>query len=117
MRRAYGDVAIDLCTELRVFALTASQHRVDQSRCARMAEQACGFDCFRNCRVLGNIRVQQLTQADDGERAHVRIELLSRTGQQTIEQRVEAQVPADAVIGERAKESALLARYLAVERQ
>src|SRR4029079_5781702 len=56
MRRAHGDVAIDLRTELRVLALTTSQHCVDQSRCARMAQQTCRFDPFANRRGLGEIR-------------------------------------------------------------
>ena len=49
-------------------------------------ERACCLDRFRDSRVLGNRRVQQLVQPDDRERAHFGIELLSRTREQRVEQ-------------------------------
>src|SRR4030095_13533644 len=100
-----------------MLALATSQDGVDQTGRACMAEQPYCFDCFGDGRVRGNIRVQQLTQSDDGERAHVRIELLPWTCEQTLEQCVEAEIPANAVVDERAKQTALLARRLRVERQ
>src|SRR6185436_9367629 len=54
---------------------------------------------------------------DDCERAHIGIELLTRAREQALEQCIEAQVPANAVVNERAEQAALLARRLIVDHQ
>ena len=113
MRGTHGHIAIDLRAELRVLALAASQDRIDQAGCARVSEVARGLDRFGHGRVRGNLRVQQLAQADDRERAHVGLELLTGARQQALEQRIEPQIPANAVVRERAEQAALLARRLA----
>ncbi len=117
MRGTHGHIAIDLCAELRVLALAASQDCIDQAGCARVSEVARGLDRFGHGRMRGNLRVQQLTQPDDRERAHVGLELLTGARQQAIEQRIEPQIPANAVVRERAEQAALLARGLRVDRQ
>ena len=117
MRGTHGHIAIDLCAELLVLALAASQDCIDQAGCARMSEVARSFDRFGHGRMRGNLRVQQLTQADDRECTHVGLDLLTRARQQAIEQRIEPQIPANAVVRERTEQTALLARGLRVDRQ
>ena len=70
-----------------------------QARRARLTERARRIDGFGNGGVRGNLRVQQLAQPDDRERAHFRLELLTGTREQPLEQRIEPQVPANAVVG------------------
>ncbi len=110
MRGAHGDIAIDLRAELRVLALAAAQERVDEAGGARVPEVTRRLDSFGYGGVRGNLRVQQLAQPDDRERAHVGIELLTGTREQALEQRIEPQVPANAVVRERTDQAALLAR-------
>ena len=117
MRSAHGDVAIDLCAELHVLALTASQDRIEKPAARGCPSEARCIDRFSDGRMRGNVRVQQLAQPDDRERAHVRLELLSGTREQALEQCIQAEVPANAVVGERAKQTALLARGLRIDRQ
>jgi hypothetical protein len=110
-------IAIDLRAQGYVLALRASQDCVDEARGARMPHLARGLDGFGHGGVRGNLRVQELTQPDDCERAHIGIELLTRAREQALEQCIEAQVPANAVVNERAEQAALLARRLIVDHQ
>ncbi len=108
MRAAYGGIAIDLFAELHTFALAATQDGIDESGGAWLPQIAHGIDGFVHRRVGGDVGVEQLRQADDGECVQFGVECLTRSRQQSLEQRVQTQVPADAVVAERTQQPALL---------
>jgi hypothetical protein len=117
MRGPNCSVAIDLRTERDVLALAASQHSVDETRSTCVAHLPCRLDCLGHGCVRGDLCVKELTQPDDREPAHVRIELLSGAREQALEQGIESQVPADAVVDKGADQAAFLARRLLVDNE
>ena len=99
MSGPYRRVAIERCTQLRAFTLAAAQHRIHEPCGARLFYKACRSDGFVYRRVGRNVRVQQLAQSDNAQRVQIGFQLLSFS-QQLIQQRIEPDVPANAVVAE-----------------
>ena len=108
MSCARCDVAIDLGGQCRRLALTTAQQSVEQPRRPRLSEHPSRVDCLSDDGVLGDLRVEQLAETDDRERLHFWIERLARIRQQPREQRLQTDVPPDAVVGQRTNEPPLL---------
>jgi hypothetical protein len=115
MRRTQRDVCIDAGEQRRAFALATPQDCIQQARCARPAEHASCIHGFGDRRMFGDIGVEQLAQADDRERANLGLDPLLRTREQFLQQCVEPEIPAHAVVHERAGQASLLRRALDLE--
>src|SRR5690606_6917029 len=94
--------------QLGPLTLAATQNGIDESRCAGLFQQPRRCDRFSDGGMLGNLCIYELTQADDGQGADLRLQRLIRSTEQSAEQCIETDVPTDTVVAERAEKAALL---------
>jgi hypothetical protein len=78
MRGAIREVRVDPGEHLRALALETPQHRIDEARCAGVAQLTCCGDGLGHSRVLGDFARRELEEANLEERAECRREPIRR---------------------------------------
>ena len=92
--------AVRAADDRLAFALEPPQDRVDESRRARPAERARRLDGLGHRRMLRRCAMQELEEADEHQRANVRVELHVRAVEESCKAGVELEIPAHGAEGD-----------------